>query len=246
MDRHPSLEPFKSTAAGHQPLLFGNAGYWSKISCVDTHIATFGVPYRKHDQLSHLRLPDQSQVSLGLKGHYGDEIERVQVARNLDKMRRAFEQNFLSKRFPFRERAEGILDALDVELPCSYLYLWCRVFTATATAAGLRICTKLDTQQDPGEDTQARLERRIGRTIPAITAYVSGPGAYGYLKREPVVPLFIHRMNDPTERSFVQHIVCEEDPLAVLRNFKLEPWHVPTERAEHQEAVSGDEVVRAA
>ena len=207
--------------SGHQPTLFGTAGYWSKIAVADQHLVTSCAPFRRHDKLASAALIGGGHIAVPLTD--GDFIHDVSIGGGLDKTVKSLKMTFGAKRMPYRYRLEPILVAFEVAKEGdSYVSLWLKVAMAT-----LRLCN-LDTQLcitasgDAGADTQSRLENRVRHAVTGPMVYVVGPGALDYVDRRSAVPMALHRMQDPQPYPFLYDLVMLDDPVEALRSYTLE------------------------
>lgn len=217
----PELDVFRCVVSGHQPTLFGSAGYWSKMTAGDFHIASAGVPFRRGDHLGRLEL-GMGSLSVGLL--QASTIALVEVESDLTKIIRAVRQTYGARRNPYRDRLDPIVRALEFTGSRWFMDLWERLVDAHCQASGLDPSLLVANELALGSDTHDKLLNRIARVTPECDAYIIGPGGLDYLRPDDRRGrrFFVHRMTEPSPVPFLHAIVTERDPLECLENYTLE------------------------
>lgn len=222
------LPPARFTVSGHQPTLFGNAGYWSKMHAADVHLVTCGVPYRRNDHLGRIVLPSGTTAPLPLIA--GRLISDVVVIPD-PKFRKTLTQSYGATKFPYRHRLEPLFEVLGFDKPVLYVDLWEKVFQATLAGAGIGVTTHVVRAESPGDSTHARLLNRVKAETPECVVYLMGPGGLGYLEDDRKgIDFRVHRMTNPSPLPFLHAIVTMERPVDALAGFTLEEIPSVSER----------------
>jgi hypothetical protein len=224
--RHHDLLGHRLLMSGHQPTLFGNTGYWSKMHAVDLHIVTPLVPFRRQDHLGQMVIDHGHAVTAPIEQR-GEFIKDC-VVLDVTKVKRAIAQTYGARSMPYRERIDPILEALDQYKGAAwYMDVWMDVYLATCEAANIANTIIVDRLPPQGLDTMDKLSNRIDRlSVEKCDAYLSGPGALGYLRPQEGRTFFIHRMTEPKPQSFLHAIVTMECPEDALHAYAVTQFAV--------------------
>lgn len=208
----------------HQPSFLPWIGYWHKLASSDLHIVAAGVQFEMGGYQNRVR---HNGAWLGVnidRRDKGKPIKDVHYdTRSLDPVLRTIAQTAGSKRNPYRERIQLLLEALETaKLSDSLLDL---NLTTLTTIRYLLKCTPMvavDTQTPDLEHTKTeRLWSALRRHMSTgQIEYLTGTGALSYIQQDQI-PTDIrievqYTKEGVCSESILQLIATEEHPLQAI------------------------------
>lgn len=208
----------------HQPNFLPWAGYWNKIIHSDAHLILINVkPDYEHGNRvmvnkSWMTLP----VLRDTKDNYFEGVLLQDYKINRTKIIRTIEQNFYTKRNPFKNRLDPILEELNkthFRLGALNLLLFGHVARILGIDIG-KVHMPGCTLSGEGSKSE-RLRKYIVDNVGPNFIYLSGMGAIDYMDEEEFVyPVKYQRVlnGEVPTGTVLEIIVKHEDPYNYIKN----------------------------
>lgn len=211
----------------HQPDLLPWAGFWHKAVSVDLFVLALGLPFSYGSYTNRVKIGG-SFLTIPIENvGLNTPVIDVQISEQFraDRCIRRLQQTLGSKKQPYRERLEPVLQALSHMSKYRWLAeLNLALMTAMETALQIQVPWVIDfSETDLTLPKHKRLSRRLSAFSDREFVYLAGSGAREYLLRPwtpPMAGVWFQKVSDQVpDGSMLELMVRVADPISELKQW---------------------------